>query len=136
MIISSPLSSSSGWTTRHSAAAIIIVDKEDQKLTEALHYIEGDINAFHESEEGDANLLFVAAEYDNRPAFEALLKMESLDVTKVNEQGKNVLHIMAQKDRMELAKLCFEKLEGQQGDILKKFVNCSTKTGKGENFSL
>ena len=109
--------------------------KEDQKLTEALNNIQGDINAFHETEEGDANLLFYAAEYDNRPAFEALLKMGSLDVTKVNEQGKNVLHVMAQKDRMDLAKLCIEKLEGQQGDILKKFVNCSTKTGEGENFS-
>ena len=112
------------------------MDKQDQKLTEALNNIQGDINAFHESEEGDANLLFYAAEYDNRPAFEALLKMESLDVTKVNEQGKNVLHIMAQKGRMELAKLCFEKLKGQQGDILKKFVNCSTKTGEGGNVSL
>ena len=111
------------------------MDKDDQKLTEALNNIQGDINAFHESEEGDANLLFYAAEYDNRPALEALLKIESLDMTKVNEQGKNVLHIMAQKDRNDLAKLCLEKLKGQQKDILKKFVNCSTKTGEGEEFS-
>ena len=107
--------------------------KEDKKLVEeALKKIQGDINAFHESEGMDANLLFYAAENDNEPALEELLKVESLDVTKVNDRGKNVLHVLgqAEKDQVELAKICMNKLEG---DSLKKFVNNSTKTGEPQH---
>ena len=113
--------------------------KEDKKLVEALNKIQGNINAFHESEGKDANLLFYAAEYDNILALKALLNMESLDVTKVNDQGKNVLHILGQsdKDQFELAELCIESVKSTQDQgRLKKFVNSSTKTGEPQHISI
>ena len=53
-----------------------------------------------------------------------------LDMTQVNKEGKNVLHILSEKDWVDLAKLCLKKLEGEEDDKLKKFVNSSSKTGK------
>ena len=53
-----------------------------------------------------------------------------LDVTQVNEEGKNVLQILSEKDWVDLAKLCLKKLEGEEDDKLKEFVNSSSKTGK------
>ena len=53
-----------------------------------------------------------------------------LDVTKVDEEGKNVLQILSEEDWVDLAKLCLKKLEGEEDDKLKEFVNSSSKTGK------
>ena len=78
--------------------------------------------------EGDLSLLFYAVEHDNRPAVEALLKVKDLDVTQINPQGKNVMNVMAENDQVDMAKLFLEKLKGEEGDILKKFVNCQTRS--------
>ena len=53
-----------------------------------------------------------------------------LDMTQVNEEGKNVLQILSEEDWVDLAKLCLKKLEGEEDDKLKKFVNSSSKTGR------
>ena len=78
-------------------------------------------------------LLCYAAEHDNMPAFEAILKTEGFDVTQINAQGKNLLHLMAEKNQVDLAKLCLKKLEGEGGDKLKMFINCPTKKGEPGN---
>ena len=78
--------------------------------------------------EGDLSLLFYAVEHDNRPALEALLKVKDLDLTQINPQGMNVMYYMAWYDRVDMAKLFLEKLKGEEGDILKKFVNCQTRS--------
>ena len=40
------------------------------------------------------------------------------------------MQILSEEDWVDLAKLCLKKLEGEEGDKLKKFVNSSSKTGK------
>ena len=135
---------SPAWTAEHTAAQKLIVGKEDEKLPEALSKIQGDINAFHGTDKmddingwltggSDVNLLFYAAGYGNWPAMEALLGERSLDVTKSNSFGVNVLHVLgsAKTNQAEMAELCIKNIE-LSGNVRKlaKFVNKSTKIGE------
>ena len=115
------------WTEGHETARKKMKEgREMGSLKKEFSNVKEDLDAFHTwNDDEDYNLMFHASQEDNELAVQALLNLGA-DPTKINYWGFNVLHLMARKGQIDMARLCIKHLDE---DKRKKFINNITNTG-------
>jgi len=111
----------------------LMCDKPDGFLQQLRAEISdmSNVNLFHKlkNSETDFNLLFHASKEDCKEAVEFLLE-KGADPTLVNNRGTCVLHLMAKRGQVEMAKKCYSKLPfGGVGGKKYCFINGGNNIG-------
>jgi len=118
-----------GWTPAHDAALDEFKRQgvDEVQLASVLGEIGGDIGAFHTHRDAEFNLLFHASIEGSLPAVKALVEL-GVDPLRTNKKQINVLHLMAKRNQVEMARRCLEAVRADPARAI-NFVNNSSNIG-------
>ena len=107
------------WGAHHERVVTLLSHKEmvnNWVCSEAIEKVkcEGGINAIQQTNDSQTyNLLFYAAFYGNKVAFNIMLR-SGIDVMWRNNEGTNIMQMLAKNNYIKWAEWCLKCIEGEE----------------------